>query len=458
MGRLVVVSNRTPSPREREQPAGGLTVGLRDAVRGVDSMWFGWSGNLSDDIGQQKPQSDVVEGVNYVTIDMTQPQYEGFYQNFSNALLWPLCHYRMGMLSFRREDWQSYLDVNTLFADHLAPLLKPDDVVWVHDYHLFPLGHMLRKRGVMCRIGFFLHIPFPPWSVSRALPVLGELLHDMAAYDLVGVQTKEDALNLDGCFAMCGVEKRAQAFAIGIDPQEFREQAEKNTHTDDARRLRESLHKRGFILGVDRLDYSKGLPERLLGYQKLLERYPEHIGKLTYLQVTPVSRGGVSSYIELRSQLEELVGRINGQFGDFDWTPIRFMTRPVPRDTLAAFHRMADVGLVTPLRDGMNLVAKEFIAAQEASNPGALVLSYFAGAAPDMADALLTNPYDPDDIADALHKALTMPLAERRRRWKSMEAEVSSQTAAKWSQDFLEALHALPPQKELVQKQAAAKG
>ncbi|GAN54555.1 alpha,alpha-trehalose-phosphate synthase (UDP-forming) [Tanticharoenia sakaeratensis] len=444
MGRLIVVSNRTPSPRERTQPAGGLTVGLRDAVRGVDSMWFGWSGNQVDDVKGQKVDKDTVDGVTYATIDMTPAQYEGFYQNFSNGLLWPLCHYRMGMLSFRRADWDAYLEVNRMFAEHLTPLLRPDDVIWVHDYHLFPLGQMLRDAGVMCRIGFFLHIPFPPWSVSRALPIADELLHEMTAYDLVGVQTEEDAINLDGCFAACGVQVKARAFAIGIDPDGFLEQAETAVKSHDGRTLRESLHGRKLILGVDRLDYSKGLPERMLGYAQLLKRYPEHLGKVTFLQIAPVSRGGVATYQQLRQQLEELVGRINGEYASYEWTPIRYLTSPVARTTLAGFHRIADVGLVTPLRDGMNLVAKEYVAAQDPKDPGSLVLSHFAGAAPELPDALLVNPYDADDTADALHLALTMPLPERKRRWHGMRDEVWKHTAATWARDFLEALHALP--------------
>lgn len=348
MGRLIVVSNRVPSPRERTQPAGGLTVGLKDAVRGVESLWFGWSGEYSDDVEHQKPNLDKVEGVTYATIDLTTEQHERFYENFSNGLLWPLCHYRIGIIDFHREDLRVYREVNALFADQLVPLLRPDDTIWVHDYHLFPLGEELRKRGVKSKIGFFLHIPFPPWSVTRVLPCAAEFLTDMTSYDLIGVQTDEDAHNMSDCFHMCGLEKDVHAFPIGIDPKEFAEQAISSLETPEVNRLRASLRNRKLIIGVDRLDYSKGIPERFHGYEALLKRYPEHINNVIFLQITPVSRGGVASYQALRRELDELAGRICGDHADFDWTPIRYLTQPVPRHILASFHRLADVALVTP--------------------------------------------------------------------------------------------------------------
>jgi trehalose 6-phosphate synthase len=443
MGRLIIVSNRVPSPRERTQPAGGLTVGLKDALRGGSSMWFGWSGNQTET--DPTPSFDTVESVTYATIDLTARQHEGFYQNFSNGILWPLFHYRIGLMAYSRRDWQTYLEVNALFARCLLPLLQPDDVIWVHDYHLFPLGQALRDLGVKTRIGFFLHIPVPPWSLVRSMPGAELLLEDMQAYDRIGVQTEEDADNLNHAFRLNGLTERAQAFPIGIDPHEFRAQAEDSVLREEAARLRSSLRGTALILGVDRLDYSKGLPERFRGYEALMERYPEHRGKVSFLQVAPVSRGDVEEYRLLRRQLDELTGRINGAFAEFDWTPIRYITRPIARDILAGFYRMADVALITPLRDGMNLVAKEYIAAQDAATPGVLVLSHFAGAAPEMDEAVLVNPYDADEIADALHQALTMGLDERRQRWTKLDEDVRRTTAGSWARDFLRALDEAPP-------------
>ncbi|MBB2198553.1 MAG: trehalose-6-phosphate synthase [Gluconacetobacter sp.] len=445
MGRLIIVSNRVPSPRERLQPAGGLTVGLKDALRGGESLWFGWSGNQSEFEGDPVVGMDEVDGVTYATIDLTARQHEGFYQNFSNGILWPLFHYRVGLMSYSRRDWQTYLEVNAMFARCLRGLLQPDDVIWVHDYHLFPLGQALRDLGVAGRIGFFLHIPVPPWSLVRSMPGAKLLLEDMQAYDLIGVQTEEDADNLNHAFRLNGLTERAGAFPIGIDPHEFREQAEESVRREEADRLRASLRGTALILGVDRLDYSKGLPERFRGYEAFMARYPEHRGKVSFLQVAPVSRGDVEEYRQLRCQLDELTGRINGAYAEFDWTPIRYLTRPVARDILAGFYRMADVALITPLRDGMNLVAKEYVAAQDAADPGVLVLSHFAGAAPEMDEAVLVNPFDADEIADALHQALTMGLEERQRRWRHLDEDVRRTTAGFWARDFLKALDAAPP-------------
>ncbi|PYD76135.1 alpha,alpha-trehalose-phosphate synthase (UDP-forming) [Novacetimonas pomaceti] len=445
MGRLIIVSNRVPAPRERNQPAGGLAVGLKDALRQGDALWFGWSGRQVPEMsGDPTPAIDRVGNVTYATIDLTTAQHTGFYQNFSNGILWPLFHYRVGLMNYSRLDWEMYLSVNAMFARTLRPLLRPDDTIWIHDYHLFPLGQALRDLGVKCRIGFFLHIPFPPWSLVRALPGAELLLEDMQAYDLVGVQTPEDAENLNHALRMNSMAERAQAFPIGIDPVEFRTQAETSMKGTEVSRLRDSLRGAALVLGVDRLDYSKGLPERFKGYEALLSRYPEHRGRVTFLQVAPISRGNVEEYRQLRCQLDELTGRINGAYSEFDWTPIRYITRPISRDVLAGFYRMADVALITPLRDGMNLVAKEYIAAQDPADPGVLILSHFAGAAPELDEAVLVNPYDTDEIADALHQALTMQRPERQTRWTALEKEVCRTTAVSWANDFLRALDGAP--------------
>ncbi|MCH4091424.1 alpha,alpha-trehalose-phosphate synthase (UDP-forming) [Acetobacter sp.] len=444
MGRLVVVSNRVPDPRERNKPAGGLAVGLADALReDQQTLWFGWSGRQVESDADPVPSLDTHGTVTYATIPLTPTQHRGYYQRFSNGILWPLCHYRLGLMNYGRADWQQYLEVNRMFARTLAPLLKPDDIIWIHDYHLFPLAQELRALGVTAPVGFFLHIPFPPWSLFRALPPATALLEAMQSYDLIGVQTEEDAQNLWECLRVEGMTdpSRVVACPIGIDPVSFSEEAREAFDGPEVRRLRESLHDEPLIIGVDRLDYSKGLEERFLGYEKLLIRYPEHHGHVTYLQVAPVSRGEVEEYRLLRRQLDETIGRINGVFAAYDWTPIRYLTRPIARQTLAGFYRLADVALVTPLRDGMNLVAKEYVAAQNPDDPGALVLSHLAGAAPELDEALLVNPHDADAIADALHLALTMKKKERKRRWDILNSEVRNTTAGSWARDFLKALN-----------------
>ncbi|MFT8808934.1 alpha,alpha-trehalose-phosphate synthase (UDP-forming) [Gluconobacter sp.] len=445
MGRLIIVSNRTPAPGERTQPAGGLTVGLYDAVQTQETVWFGWSGHQHADAAERPVQREQVGNVNYVTFDLTQSQYDRFYLNFSNGVLWPLCHYRTNLIRYTREDCDAYYAANQVFADRLVGLLEPDDTIWIHDYHLFPLGQMLRERGVTGRIGFFLHIPFPPWSVARLLPRLDMLLTGLAACDLIGVQTPEDAANLRGCFEVYGLKAAVEAVPIGIDPVSFRQQAIESAASDEVTKIVDTLEGTRLIIGVDRLDYSKGLPERMKGFEALLKNYPEHRGQVTFLQVTPVSRGGVESYRLLKEELDGLVGTINGAYGTPDWVPIRYTTWPIGRHILAGLYRMADVGFVTPLRDGMNLVAKEFIAAQDADDPGVLVLSRFAGAAPEMPEALLINPLDAEGMADALHIGLTMDVEARHAAWSAMYDEVSRNTAGSWSKQFLDSLEAIHP-------------
>jgi trehalose 6-phosphate synthase len=439
LARLVIVSNRVPAARERTQPAGGLTVALKDAIRRRETLWFGWSGHLTETLTASQPV--VRPGrPTFATIDLPQEAFRDYYEGFSNSSLWPLLHWRPGLAEFRREELDAYNAVNEMFATALAPLLQPDDVLWVHDYHLIPLGAALRARGATQRMGFFLHVPFPPAPVFDTLPQADRLLKALGAYDLVGVQTTADAGYLQAAVQGLGESVPVAAFPVGIDAGAFEKLARQAAAVEDAERLRASLTGRSLILGVDRLDYSKGLPERFRGYAQLLRRFPGHRNRVTFIQVAPVSRGTVAHYRALRRELDELAGRINGEIAEFDWTPLRYMTRALPRASLAGFHRLARVALVTPLRDGMNLVAKEFVAAQTPEDPGVVVLSRFAGAAEELTDALLVNPSDPDEIASALDTALSMPLEERQQRWEGMMQVVRRHSARAWAESFLERL------------------
>ena len=441
MGRLIVVSNRVPPPRERNQLAGGLAIGLKEALKDQDAMWFGWSGTTHGHTdGKRDVTTTEVGRVTFATVDLSDHEFKGFYQGFSNAILWPLLHYRVGLMEYKRDELETYLDVNRMFAEHLAPLLAPDDTVWVHDYHLFPMGEALRKLGVANRIGFFLHIPFPPQALFAALPGGAQLVRSLAAYDVVGVQTDQDRDQLNECLAHENVERRAETFPIGIDPVEFATQAKRAVLKAEAKRMTASMGDRALILGVDRLDYSKGIPQRFRGFAQLLNRFKAHRNKVTFLQIAPVSRGDVPEYRALRRELDELAGRVNGEHAEFDWIPLRYLTRSMARPTLAGFHRLARVGLVTPLRDGMNLVAKEYVAAQDEADPGVLILSSFAGSAPSLEGAILVNPHDPDEIAEALDQALRLSLSERQSRWRTMNEAVHRETASAWAKSFLAAL------------------
>jgi len=327
--------------------------------------------------------------------------------------------------------------------------------VWVHDYHLIPLGRILRQQGFRGPLGFFLHVPFVPPSMMQALPVGKEMIADLCAYDVVGFQTEEHARDFRDCaqrmlgatvtgewVRVNGRAVRAFVDPIGIDAQGFAEEADRAMTDKVVSRLAESLGSRMLAIGVDRMDYSKGLPHRFEAFARLLERHTEHRRKIHFLQVCPRSREEVDEYRRLRAELDRLTGRINGRFSEFDWTPLRYSTRPAPRSTLAGLYRLARLGVVTPLRDGMNLVAKEFIAAQRDEDPGMLILSQFAGAAQELDEALIVNPFDPDDIAEAMHQALTMPLGERRARHAKLKAKVFSTTAQAYCRRFIDALGA----------------
>jgi trehalose 6-phosphate synthase len=453
LARLVVVSNRVPIPKSRGATAGGLAVALRDIMT-PGSMWFGWSGRLAAD---PSPQPALVEarGVTYATVDLPSDAYKAFYVGFANGVLWPLLHFRLGLMHYSRNDYQGYLAVNRTYAESLGLVLDPGDTVWAHDYHLIPFGRMLRARGFRGPMGFFLHVPFVPPSMMEAVPVGRELIEDLCAYDLVGFQTEEHARDFRDCaermvgatvdgegVKLNGHLTRAFVDPIGIDAEAFARDAERAATDKPVQRMAGSIVGREIAIGVDRMDYSKGLANRFQAYASLLERFPEHHRKVHLLQICPRSREEVDEYRKLRAELDRLAGRINGRFSDFDWTPLRYSTRAAPRSTLAGLYRLARIGLVTPLRDGMNLVAKEYVAAQNDEDPGVLVLSKFAGAAQELTEALIVNPFDPDAIADAMHQALTMPAPERRERHLALKEKVYRTTAAVYARRFVDALTA----------------
>ena len=455
-GRLVVVSNRVALPRQGAP--GGLASALQAALNEHGGLWFGWSGKVAGETAAEVHQQQ--EGpVDYATIDLSRADHDDFYTGFANGALWPLLHYRPDVVNYRRSHLAGYLRVNELFADKLLQLIGPQDVIWVHDYHLIPLASMLRKRGVKNRIGFFLHTPLPAAGLLIALPNHSELLETLASHDLIGVHTPRDLRALEdyflheaGAVMRLGGRMRmpngrqfcAGAFPISIDTAGIADTAAKATSIREITQLQHSLENRALIIGVDRLDYSKGLPQRFQGYARLLERNPELHRRVTFLQIAPPSRGAVLEYREIRRELERSAGHINGKYATPDWAPLRYINKSFPHRLLAGYYRSARVGLVTPLRDGMNLVAKEYVACQNPADPGVLVLSRFAGAAFELGDALLVNPADTEEVADALEKALHMPLAERRQRWEAMMAVLRKNDITQWRRNFLETLRAQP--------------
>ena len=450
MARVVVVSNRIPLPNAAGGPrAGGLAVVLKSVVK-VDALWFGWSGKT---VAGASPDAKVVthNGVDYATIDLSEDEYRKFYLGFANGTLWPLLHFQLGLIEFRREQLEGYRRVNERFARALKKLLRPDDLIWAHDYHLIPLANALRALGVTNRIGFYLHVPFVPASVFAALPQGDALLRDLCAYDVVGFQTQEhqhdfldtvsqmlpNLTNRDGSILTEHGVVRSIVAPVGIDGVAFRDQAQRSASGKNTRRLLDSLVGRHLMIGVDRLDYSKGLPSRFEAFNRLLSRFPEHKQRVSFLQIAAPSREEVKEYAALRPELNRIAGDVNGRHGSFDWVPLRYMSQNVARSTLAGFYRVARVGVVTPSRDGMNLVAHEYIAAQDPVDPGVLILSQFAGAASYFEDALIVNPFDPDEIAEAMNQALVMPLEERRRRHDRLFDRVSEMTAEAYCETFL---------------------
>ena len=456
MSRLVIVSNRLADPRKTA--AGGLAVALAPALNETGGIWFGWSGRLADDdvprAALMKPQLRQSGRVTLATVDITKTDHERYYLGYANSVLWPVFHYRLDLADFRSDDLDGYLRVNRQFAQALKPLLREDDIIWVHDYHLIPLAAELRELGCKQRIGFFLHIPLPPPLILAALPAQDWLLKSWFAYDVVGLQSETDAghfaryVELEAKatvlpghrYQAFGRTLRAQAFPIGIDVDEFRGLCEGEEAVETWRSTSEEYSKRRLLVGVDRLDYSKGLPQRVQAFHELLKRYPHERGSATLIQIAAPSRESVDAYAQIRQQLEGLCGSINGEFGELDWMPVRYLHRTMSRKRLPGLYRAAKVGLVTPLRDGMNLVAKEYVMAQDPEDPGVLVLSRFAGVAEQMPEALLVNPYDIPATADAIELALGMPLAERIERHRALLEGVLREDVQWWLRSFLSAL------------------
>lgn len=437
-----------PSPDQVVVPPGLCYI-----LRRHGGLWFGWSGEIAEETSTT-PRITHAGQTTFAAIDLGRLDYQEYYSGFSNGTLWPLCHYRLGMLKYSRQEFDGYRRVNATFARALASLVGSDDLIWVHDYQLIPFGAELRQLGLKNRIGFFFHTPFPAASVLELLPQHEVLIDALGSYDLVGFQTEHDlqafqdyivtkvggSIFPGGVIAARGSTFRAGVFAIGIDTQEFARMAEVAAYSPETVRLKQSLADRRLIIGVDRLDVSKGLPNRFEAYERLLRNWAEHRARVTLLQVTPRSRTEVASYRELGRQLEQAAGRINGTYAEFDWAPIRYLNRTLSQKTLAGFYRLSQVGLVTPLRDGMNLVAKEYVAAQDAEDPGVLVLSCFAGAARELDGALIVNPFDIDQLAEAVHQALLMPLEERQTRWASMMSVLRRNTVSTWCDRFIRSL------------------
>ncbi|MBM3933203.1 MAG: trehalose-6-phosphate synthase [SAR202 cluster bacterium] len=455
-GRLVIVSNRLPSLQQpsdsgdaQSLPVGGLVSALSSALAHRKALWVGWSGEVSEKVASIRPAISDAGGVTLAALDLSRGEINQFYNNFCNRTLWPLLHSFPGKMAVSHEAYRAYLRANRHYAEAVAGMLDKDDVVWVHDYHLLALGSELRKLGWTGKTGFFLHTPFPPAELFAVLPWAPRILEMIMDFDLFGLHTRQyarnlyDALSAELPGAVIGDSfiygersLNIRVYPIGIDPAPFADPAFGSTATELGSFLKREGRRHHIVLGVDRLDYTKGIVQRLQTFEHLLEHYPALRGEISLVQISAPSRSRVPEYVEERQRVDELVGRINGRYSEGEWIPIRYLYRSFPQDELVGFYREADVCLITPLRYGMNLVAKEFVAAQ-LDDPGVLVLSKFCGAAEMMQDALIVNPYDIEGTAAAIYRALRMPKSARVRRRDALMQNINAFTAQAWSEAFL---------------------
>ena len=460
MARLVVISNRVAVPKARgvQGAQGGLAGALNSALKDNGGIWFGWSGQETDTFTGSLNFQRSADGVTTATIDLEAQDVEEYYNGYANSTLWPLFHYRIDLTRYEREFGRGDERVNERFAESVLPLIERDDDVWVHDYHLMPLAQQLRDRGVKNRIGFFLHIPWPPTNLFVSLPFHERLVGALLSYDLIGFQNdtwlasflhycaKELGAEVDeatGTITLDGRTTVARAYPIGIDYDFFMAKGQSEQAAQAEQRLLKSTRNRTAMIGVDRLDYSKGLPERIDGIGRFFDNYPDRVRDLVYIQIAPPSREDIGSYQTIRAELEQKTGQINGARSEVDLVPIRYVNKGHSQEELFGFYRAAKIGMVSPLRDGMNLVAKEYIAAQNPEDPGVLILSRFAGAAQQMSDALLVNPHSADDMAHAIKTALDMPLEERKARYEKLIVTVRDENVTEWTKDFISDLSAI---------------
>lgn len=461
MSKLIIISNRLPVNISRQkgkfiynESVGGVATGINSLSEPKERVWFGWPGILSDRLKSQ----DKTEITKNLTkrgcrpVFLNQKDHSGFYSGFSNNTIWPLFHYFSEFTVYEQSNWECYKKVNKLFCDQIVDHIEDDDIVWVHDYQLMLLPQMIREKKPNAKIGFFLHIPFPSFELIRQLPWREEILEGILGSDLIGFHEYDYVRHfLSSVYRICRHEHqlnklvidgryvRVDAFPMGINYEKYVNSKNLPEVQKHIKRLDHS--DKQIILSVDRLDYSKGIIHRLEAYDWFLTKYPQYRGKVCLAMVVVPSRTNVEQYNVLREQIEKTVGRINGEYGTLDWTPVSYFYRSLPFERLSGLYNVADAALITPLRDGMNLVAKEFIATQDGKEKqGILILSEMAGAACELSEAIVVNPHDKEQIVEAIKEAIDMPQDERFIRNKMMQSRVSRYTVGRWAKEFLQGL------------------
>jgi len=461
MGRLIIVANRLPLNTTRRagklyfnQSPGGLATGLKSLPESSERLWFGWPGMTNEKL-KADDKDQIIEqlaAVDCRPVFLSRSQMEGYYQGFSNKTIWPLFHYFPRRVVFEERFWKTYKQVNKIFCDEVMKVAGPDDCIWVHDYQLMLVPQLLRERLPEAKIGFFLHIPWPSFELFRLLPWREEILNGLLGADLIGFHTYDYVrhffssvsriIRLEhtlGNVSFANRVVKVDAFPLGIDYEKYSGAISDPAVLKEAKKIRNKIGKRKIILSIDRLDYSKGIIERLEAFDLFLSENPQYRSKVTLIMVAVPTRTGVEDYKELRNRLEQLVGRVNGEYAGMGYMPVWYLYRSLPFVELSALYNVSDVALVTPLRDGMNLIAKEFIAAKE-EKPGVLVISEMTGAACELGEALLVNSCDKGAIVNAIKEALEMPPLEQLERNKIMQERLRRYNVSRWSHDFLDSL------------------
>ena len=468
MSKLIIASNRLPVSIEKENneitvtpSAGGLATGLKSYHKGSNSIWIGWPGTMPETKDEAETIVSLLKKEQCLPVYLEDELVSNFYDGFSNATLWPLFHYFTEFTKFNETYWEAYRKVNERFAEAILEQAEENDTVWVHDYQLLLLSNILREKRPDLTIGFFLHIPFPSYEIIRILPWREEIIQGLLGADLIGFHTYDYArhfissvkrlLGFEVEFNQIKLENRQvhiDVFPMGIDYKKFEKHAleiqskpiqERSKEHQDIDRFLMSMPDRKLILSIDRLDYTKGIPQRLKAYRYFLEKHPEYLEKVSLIMLTVPSRTDVEQYQNLKNEVDVLVGNINGEFGTLNWNPVIYFYRSMPFENLIELYSSADVALLTPLRDGMNLVAKEYIASK-VNHKGVLILSEMAGAAKEMGEAISVNPNNIANTAEAIHKALTMSDSDREKSVRTMQRRIKRYDIHKWANEFMDAL------------------
>ena len=464
--KLIILSNRLPVKIEKEENGdftvspseGGLATGLGSLETEAEKVWIGWPGIFTDDEEEKKEITEHLNKLNFYPVFLSEEQIELYYEGYSNSTVWPLCHYFFSFIEYKAEYWAAYQDVNKLFRDAALPLINEEDIVWVQDYQLMLLPSMIREERSKASIGYFHHIPFPSYELFRVLPERETVLNGLLGADLIGFHTHDymrhfisaiyRVLQLESSLDEIQLSDRVvhvDTFPMGINYDQYHDTALKPEVKQKVKELRKNMGEHPIILSVDRLDYSKGILHRLIGFEQFLENHPEYQGKVSLVMIVVPSRDQVDKYADLKIKIDETIGSLNGKYSDLGWTPVHYFYQSFEFDDLIAMYHTADIALVSPLRDGMNLVAKEYIATKH-SNPGVLILSEMAGAAIELTDAIIINPNDTEEIERSIYEALTMDEDEKMKRLKSMQKRISTQTVKKWATDFVGELESIKSQ------------